>query len=317
MATFSVIVPVYNAEQTIDRCVNSLVTSGGDDVQIVLIEDCSKDNSWNRCQELAQKYPSVLCMRNEQNRGVSYTRNRGLDCAEGIYLLFVDSDDWVAPEFIPSFRNVVSSDTKFAVCGYVNHDEKQNGRTDIYGWDTFEGNCVVPLQQEIEPLYRKNLLQQLWNKVFETALVRKHGIRFDETINIGEDTRFVLDYIRAGGIDKITLINRPLYHYMRDQDGSLMFRVGYESVDEPLKNLRTMYEIIGLPKDELENRMQDDRRRQVELYAYLIMHNAGMPHREKKRLILALDTVHGKELYKKNLTLFCKETLNRLLRGKQ
>lgn len=317
MATFSIIVPVYNAAYTIERCVDSIAHSGGNDVQIILIEDSGRDNSWEVCQQLAQKYPSVLCLQNERNRGVSHTRNRGLDAATGEYLLFVDSDDWIAPDYIPAFRDAVSAGHAFAVCGYINHDEKQNGRTDIVAWIDFEGIKRVPLQQEIEKLFEATLLQQLWNKVFVTSVVKKYDIRFDESISIGEDTRFILDYIQKSGIDEITLINQPLYHYMRDQAGSLMFRVGYESVEEPLKNRKKLYEIIGLTGDELERRLAEDRQKQLESYAYLIMHNAGMPGAEKKRLILALDAGQGKTLYRSNRILYFKELAVRLMKGKK
>lgn len=311
MPTFSVIIPVYKAAHTIERCVESLVASGGEDLQIILVEDCSPDNSWQVCQQLGRKYTNVVCHRNDRNRGVSYTRNRGLELAEGKYLLFTDSDDWVDPQYVAAFRSVVASGCNFAVCGYVNHDEKQNGRTDLIGWNDFDCTKTVLLKEEIQQLYHGRLLQQLWNKVFITELVRKHQVRFDETISIGEDTRFILDYIQRSGLQEICLINRPLYHYMRDQDGSLMFRVGYESVEEPLKNLRKLYEIMGLPN--VEQRLAEDRRKTVNSYAYLIMHNAGMPLKEKKRLIMALDHQDGKELYRVNRTLYLKERISRLL----
>ena len=314
MATFSVIVPVYNAAHTIERCVDSIAASGGEDIQIILIEDCSKDDSWQVCQRLAEKYKTVLCLRNECNRGVSHTRNRGLDAATGEYLLFVDSDDWVEPSYVPAFRQVIAHSDNFAVCGYINHDEKHSGRTDVFGWEDFTGLQTVSLQQQIETLYHKRLLQQLWNKVFANTIVQAHGVRFDESISIGEDTRFILDYIQCGGIRQALLINQPLYHYMRDQNGSLMFRVGYESIEEPLKNLRKLYEIMGLSGQELEARLSVDRQKQIESYAYLIMHNAGMAHKEKKRLILALDKKQGHSLYRRNLLLYIKERIAKKLR---
>lgn len=313
MATFSVIVPVYNAAHTIERCVGSIAASGGDDVQIILIEDCSKDNSLAVCRKLEAQYGQVLCLHNERNRGVSHTRNRGLEAATGEYLLFADSDDWVDVAYVPTFRQAVNAGKTFAVCGYVNHDEKLGGRTDVFAWDDFDGEKTVSLKENIQRLYQERLLQQLWNKVFVTEVVRAHGIRFDETISIGEDTRFILDYIRLGGVQEITLINRALYHYMRDQAGSLMFRVGYESVEEPLKNLRKLYEIMGFSGDELEAKIAADREKQIQSYAYLIMHNAGMPLREKKRLILALDPVQGKKLLRQNLLLYWKEAAARWL----
>ena len=95
-----------------------------------------------------------------------------------------------------------------------------------------------------------------------------------------------------------------------------MFRVGYESVEEPLKNLRKLYEIQGIP--DLEQRLAADREKTVNNYAYLIMHNAGMPMAEKKRLILALDPQNGKALYRENRILLIKERVsswrNRLMK---
>ena len=311
MPTFSVIVPVYKAAHTVGRCVESLVASGGDDLQIILVEDHSPDYSWQVCQELAQKYPNVVCHRNDRNRGVSYTRNQGLDLAEGKYLLFTDSDDWVDPDYVSTFRQCVEAGDLFAICGYVNHDEKNTGRTDHFGWNEQNVFTRVPLKPSLQSIYDERLLQQLWNKVFLTELVRKYEVRFDESISIGEDTRFILDYIQCSGIDEVCLIDRPLYHYMRDQDGSLMFRVGYESVEEPLKNLRKLYEIQGVP--DLEERIAADRKKTVSNYAYLIMHNAGMPLKEKKQLILALDPQKGNELFRNNRILFLKERISRLL----
>lgn len=312
---FSVIVPVYNAETTLERCVESILVSGGDWVEVVLVEDCSKDRSWELCQALAERYGNVVALRNEVNYGVSHTRNRGLETATGEYILFVDSDDWVAPEYVSAFEEVLSSGGEFAICGYWNHDEVVAGRTDVYAWPKCrESRMTVQLRPELEALRDSNLLQQLWNKVFCRGVIAEHGIRFDETISIGEDTRFVLEYIRCADARTAVLINEPLYHYMRDRAGSLMYRVGYESVEEPLKNLRAMYALMGKPEDEINEILDRKRIRIRENYAYLIMHNLGMPLRERRRLILALDENTGRALYRKNWILFWKERISAFLK---
>ena len=311
MATFSVIVPVYNAAKTVERCVDSLVRSGGDDLQIILIEDSSKDNSWEVCQRLAEKYETVTALHNEHNSGVSQARNKGLDAATGQYLLFCDSDDYWEEDFVATFRAVVEAGHDFAICGYVNHDEVASGRTDIFGFEKAE---TIPLRPNLKDIQDKTLLQQLWNKVFRADIVREKGVRFDESISIGEDLRFILDYIRLGDVQEVTFINKALYHYMRDQAGSLMYRVGYESIEEPLKNMAALYRLMGMEEAEIEKRIHDQRARQIDSYAYLIMHNMGMPMGERKRLILALDESRGKALYKRNRTIFFKETLAKLLK---
>ena len=311
MPLFSVIVPVYNAAKTVERCVRSLVASGGEDLQIILIEDSSKDDSWAVCQRLAAEYPTVTALHNEHNSGVSFARNRGLDAATGTYLLFCDSDDYWEERYVATFRAIVEAGHDFAICGYVNHDEVANGRTDIIGFEKAE---TIPLRPNLKDIQDKTLLQQLWNKVFRADIVRENCVRFDESISIGEDLRFILDYIRLGDVQEVTLIDKPLYHYMRDQAGSLMYRVGYESIEEPLKNTAALYRLMGIAEVEIAKRIDDQRSKQIANYAYLIMHNMGMPMAERKRLILALDAAQGKSLYKSNRTLYFKEKLLKLLK---
>ena len=91
----SIVIPVYKAADTITRCVESLEKNTYENLQIILIEDCSGDQTINVCKKLASMYDNVQCIENDENHGVSYTRNHGLDYADGNYLMFVDSDDYV------------------------------------------------------------------------------------------------------------------------------------------------------------------------------------------------------------------------------
>lgn len=316
MIKISVVVPVYNASNTIERCVDSIMSNKFDDLEVILIEDCSKDDSLNKCKSLAEKYPQVRCVHNEVNRGVSYTRNRGLDEATGEYIMFVDSDDWVAPNYYALFDNAINQNPdSLIICGYVNHDEMMNGRKDDICYSEKSSDLLkLDLKDEIKNIYDKCLLQQLWNKIFVTKIIKENNIRFDESISIGEDLRLILQYITLSKISSVVFINEPLYHYMRDQKDSLMYKVGTESVEEPLKNLRSLYEIMGYDKDLIEKTIAEDRNKQIGVYAYLILHNAGMKLREKKRLVLALDANNGKELYKKNRNIYFKERLIKLIK---
>ena len=96
----SVIIPVYNAEGTIRRCVESLVYGKERDIEVILVDDCSSDGSREVCQELDDEFQNVVIVRNKDNSGVSFTRNHGLEKAKGKYIAFVDSDDWVSGNYI-------------------------------------------------------------------------------------------------------------------------------------------------------------------------------------------------------------------------
>lgn len=312
---FSVIIPVYRAAHTIERCVESIEKNTYRDLEIILIEDGSPDDSWKVCEKLAVRYSNVKALRNEKNRGVSHTRNRGLEAARGEYILFADSDDWVDEHYYEAFNAAIEGySAQFVVCGYVNHDEKQNGRTDEYRWGNAEPVREVLFGEELKKLYDGCLLQQLWNKAFLASVIRENHIRFDESISIGEDFRFILAYLEAAKPETVVLINKALYHYMRDQDGSLMFRVGYESVEEPLKNLQSLYRLMEMSETEIDTKIQAERERQTGLYAYLIMHNMGMSLAERRRLILELSKESGHQLFRKNFVILWKEKVSRLLK---
>ena len=304
---FSVIVPVHNGEKTLRRCVESLVPQVS---RILLIENGSKDRSRQLCDALAEEFANVTFLEGDPEGGVSKARNLGLDHADTPYILFCDCDDYVEPDYAESFRQALT-DADFAICSYVNHDEVANGRTDIYG---FPENETIRLLPRLEEVHGKYLLQQLWNKVFSRDVIEKNYIRFDESISIGEDMRFVLAYLAAAKPENTALLARPLYHYMRDQPGSLMYRMGTEKMEEALRNLETMYRLTGLDEKMIEEKLNREQEHQKGLYAYLIMHNMGMSLHQRRMLILQLDDREGKKLWQKNLVLFMKEKISRMLK---
>ena len=312
---FSVVIPVHNAGKTIRRCVDSLFANTFRDMEVIAVEDGSKDDSWAVLEELAKKYPLLTILKNAENKGVSYTRNRGLEQAKGEIICFTDSDDWVEPDYLERFSETLSAYPKaFPVCGFVNHDEKYGGRRDEYRWSDFEGIKTVPLKEKLEELHQHTLLQQLWNKAFRAEVIHEHQIRFDERISIGEDFRFILDYLDKAGHQEFALINKALYHYMRDQQGSLMYQVGRDRIDETIANMEHFYRLRGLSPEEAEQRVKDNRQALLESQAYLIAHNAGMALKEKKQRILALDAAEGKALYQRNRNLYYKERIANFLK---
>lgn len=310
----SIVIPVYQSEATVERCVTSLVEGTYEELQIVLIEDHSKDSSWEICRMLEEQYSQVQCVRNEQNRGVSYTRNQGLKAATGKYLMFVDSDDWVEPDFVQTMVEIYEKyPGTIPVCGYFNHDEIKSGRTDIYCWARQTEKKDYFIHDVIVELYEKNLLQIIWNKCFVTEIVKKNNLEFEEGLNVGEDFRFLLQYIEKSGSQKIFFVNKPLYHYCRDNGASLSTTFTEISMEEPLRNLRKMHELTGKTVIELEKIMEKEYERLLDHYAYAIMHMSGISYLEKKQRIIRLSNKKGNLLYRKHIFLYIKEILRKRL----
>ncbi len=306
----SIIIPAYRAADTVERCVRSIVEGSYRNIEIILIEDHSGDSTYDVCLELQSKYPQVVCLHNEKNSGVSATRNKGLAAAKGKYLMFADSDDFVDPDFVYLMIDGMR-DGVMPVCGYVNHDEAKNGRTDIFCRNE---SRTVKIAEGLDELYRGRLLQMIWNKVFLADVVRENGITFDTSLNCGEDFRFLLEYLKCAGIGEFLFLPRALYHYSRDNADSLATKFTEVAIDEPLRNMRKMYELMGKDSDEIERLTQEERDRQLTHYAYSYMHNEDLSAKEKKQKITALPLADGKKTYRDMRILYIKEKIMKLFK---
>lgn len=307
----SVIIPVYKAERTIERCVRSIVEGDYQNIEIILVDDCSPDRSYVICRKLEKLYDNIIVIQNKKNQGVSYTRNQGLKYSTGTYLMFVDSDDWVEKDFISTFVDSIDgTGAVMSISGYINHDEVFNAKTERFGWNEFSGSCFCKLNHQLINLYHSRLLQQLWNKIFLLECVRENKIYFDESISMGEDFRFILNYLDANHGKECVLINRPLYHYMRDNGDSLMTKCGQEKIEEPLFNFRLLYELMEYPEEKIEKLLEEQKRKISFQYGYAILHNDQFTKKQKIKLMQENIGQEWKKSYKMNKKLLVKEKIN-------
>lgn len=310
MKKVSIVIPVYNAEKTVCRCIESIENGTYKNIEIILVNDCSKDDSMRICEQLNIRYTNIKVIQNEKNRGVSFTRNAGIAQATGEYIVFVDSDDWVSNDYIEVLVDgLEKNNTRFAVSGYVNHDEIVNNRTDYFGWDSFEKIKTVRLADVLLELFHNRLLQQLWNKIFITDFIKTYHIKFDEKISMGEDFRFILDYLKVANITEITLINQYLYHYIRDNTGSLMSKFEEKDVYESIKNISSMMELFNDKEIDIQNIFEIEVLNVLKQYSYKIMHNPKLSIVQKRKKILALSSKDGHRLFTSNLKLYIKERI--------
>ena len=308
----SIIVPVYNAASTLRRCVESIVKNDYDNVEIILIDDCSKDESLLECQTLSKEYDYVLYYHNEVNKGVSYTRNKGLQYCNGKYVLFIDSDDYIEPDYIAKLVSLKDKhNDSLVLCGYINEDMKYNQSVDYI---TYSDNSIDILDiKSIDELYNRNLLQQLWNKIFIRSVIHDNNIKFDESISVGEDLKFILEYIIHSHYKNVYFLNQSLYHYMRDQSTSLMYNVNSSHLHVNLQNMKTLYEYIGKSKEEINQIITTKRNSLINNYAYMILRNRNMSYKDKKKNIYDLDAVNGKKLFKNHVVLYLKEKIRKYI----
>ena len=181
----SVIVPVYNAAAYLDRCLVSLSAQTLKSFEVICVDDCSTDDSWEKLEEWNKRDPRIKIIKNPQNMGVSRTRNAGIKEAEGEYLAFADSDDFVSEDFLETMLQTARRENADIVCGshvLVNgHGQKHNV--------AFE-NCYGNRADMVGVLSSG----AVWDKLFKRSLVMENHIEFMPDV-VFEDNLFVISAI--------------------------------------------------------------------------------------------------------------------------
>lgn len=207
----SVIVPVYNTGKYLRRCVDSILAQTYTDFELLLIDDGSTDGSGAICDEYAA-FDSRVCVFHKPNGGVSSARNLGLDHARGEWIAFVDSDDWIEPEYLAClFSNINGAD--LSIC-----DFRIKGSSEIWPDKIASGFIHT---EELANFYADTFpycyLTAPWIKLFRKSIIDSHNIRFNERISTIEDTIFVLEYLRW--VESISCTDKKLYNYWRQDAG--------------------------------------------------------------------------------------------------
>lgn len=200
---FSIIIPVYNSEKTLGRCLDSILKQDYSDYEIILVNDGSSDASEKICIDYAYKYPNIK-YRAKTNGGASSARNSGLDIAEGDYILFVDSDDYVDKDYFFHLKD-----------NYL-----KNGLSIFtYTWKKTSGfvkrNISVSNDlskfDKCKQLILSRSINSPYAKIFDRELIEKHHLRFDVQMPVAEDFNFCIAYLFV--CEKISVINEAVYFY--------------------------------------------------------------------------------------------------------
>lgn len=215
-AAISIIVPVYNAEAYIDPCIKSVLTQSFRDLELILVNDGSTDESLEKCRAW-EKDPRVTVISTE-NRGVSHARNLGLERACGKWILFLDSDDYLLDNCLEDLMKTVTPDAQEVIGAYtggesgavtVQHQSVSAKSVRRMTLDSIN-NQLLPEFYEVKPLS----LTACWAKLFLTDVIRKNSLRFHEDLRLSEDTLFHLAYLNA--IDRVTVTNLPVLYYRQN-----------------------------------------------------------------------------------------------------
>lgn len=221
---FSIIVPVYNVEKYLTQCIESLICQTYSNIEIILVDDGSRDRSGKICDEYMQKDSRIKVI-HKNNEGLGMARNSGLECVTGEYVTFVDSDDFLKKDAIEKLVDGIKIyDADTVIGGYSRIDE--SGKcifNDKFQTRCYSGNEVqdilFPRLMGSAPDNKDSIRPSVWNAAYSIEIIRANNLKFpSEREYIAEDIVFDIEYYRFS--KKVALIDSSGYMY-RVTPGSL------------------------------------------------------------------------------------------------
>lgn len=273
MNLISIIIPVYNAEKYINRCIKSIVNQSYQELEIILVNDGSTDNSLSICETLATQDNRIKVI-SQDNGGVSKARNTGLRLTKGEYVMFLDSDDYMLPDMCKTMLDVLHS--KQADCVICGIKEPEGGlwcpqrNIDYSTLEDFKRDFIYQLNTE--------LLSPCWNKIFKKQLITN---LFNEDISFGEDLIFDLEYLN--NCTRLSFIINPLVYHEKQVAGSLVTKTGLQR----LLDIEDIHKVIMQFAGE-ENISQDLHKkyiRDLTVYARFLLLDKRITFSDKKKIL--------------------------------
>lgn len=239
MEKVSIIVPVYNAESSIGYCLNSITSQTYTNLEIILVNDGSKDNSLQICKNYAAIDNRIIVV-NQKNGGVSHARNTGLSYATGTYVEFVDSDDCIALNMVEKLvESIEMYATDLAICGFKIVELTEKLPTNILHC-TCSGlgkTCVLSqknfFEHYAEILWKTATLEMPSNKLYKNSILKQQKLIFEEDCSLGEDFMLNMHYFEHMK-NGVVMLSEEYYYYLQTNTESLTHKYRADLFDNEL-----------------------------------------------------------------------------------
>ncbi len=238
--------PVYNAEKTLTRSIGSVLSQTYSQLELILIDDGSKDHSLAICHEMEKKDPRVrvIC---QKNAGPAVARNTGLQAMRGEFVMFADSDDYLVPDACGVMIAATGESDLVIAHYYFDMGSMQSDR------GLLKGSRKLNESEFLEELVKRPgsfYFSALWNKMYRSSLIRQQDLRFDPFLSWGEDFAFNMEYDQAV-THGVALVDKPVYHYVKNPGSTsirTLINVGHSCriKGRLYRHFKSLYEKKGL-----------------------------------------------------------------------
>lgn len=220
---FSIVVPVYNAEKYLGVSLDSILNQTYKSFEVILVNDCSTDNSLDICKSYASKDSRIVIIDNATNSGAAQSRNNGIDVAIGKYLCFVDADDFIELDYLEKFNEVLMvHDYDYIKSGVAEEYYDELSKI-LYSKECRLEDCKINgkraiIEQAVD-MELKPLFGYLYNSVYKLEIIKNNNLRLNRNLKVNEDFDFNAKYITL--INDMRCLGYIGYHYAKRNNGSL------------------------------------------------------------------------------------------------
>ena len=209
----SIIIPAYNTEKYIEKCLNSIISQTYKNFEVVIVDDCSTDNTLSIVQNYASKDDRIKVYQNDNNLGCGLTRRKAIELGTGEYFAFIDSDDYVEPTYLSLMLEAcLETDSEIAICGVFNRDSECN----YIGQDIAEKQYVARKEQLYkEYMLSSWILQYAANKLYHRRVI--DAVQYSD-LRYCEDSMTTYKWLWEA--NQAVVLPKSLYHYVRHEDSN-------------------------------------------------------------------------------------------------
>ncbi|MBP5562323.1 MAG: glycosyltransferase family 2 protein [Muribaculaceae bacterium] len=242
----SIVIPFYRSEAYIEQCIRSLFSQTYDEVEFIFVDDGGDDGSVAILKGLIEEYPDkkIKFIANDTNRGSAYSRQRGVDAATGEYVIQVDSDDFVHPEYVSRLaERAAETDADVVVCKFARFfSDEEVVSPDVEG----EGNHVSTPSQALNDVISGRMHASLCNKLVRRSILEDNDIRFIEGLNMLDDKSVIFRVFYFA--KSVSSVDETLYYYRKTNPQSISLSGVYKQLGSAIKCLQLVLDFFAEKK---------------------------------------------------------------------
>lgn len=250
---FSIIVPIYNVEEYLPQCIESVLNQSFLDFELLLIDDGSPDSSGKICDKYAEKDNRIRVI-HKTNGGLSDARNVGIKNANGVFLWFLDSDDYMVDDSMGKIAEVIyDTNPDMVTCAHNNDYNDGINHFEPLPYNT--SNTAINRECFLEKLYKSNgNYWAAWSNIYKRSIISNNNLEFPNGLIGAEDCDFFMEYLKNA--EKFVFFNMPVVNYRASREGSITNDMSKKSIEGRLKVYIKHYHFFNMRKDELNNNMK-------------------------------------------------------------